>query len=118
MAEKVKKAAAAGTRDIGLDVEAPANACKDQNCPFHGRLRVRGTVLAGTVVSAKMQGTVVIEREHKRTLPKFERLEKRTSKYLAHSPPCIQAKVGDAVTIMECRPLSKRVSYVVIENRR
>ncbi len=118
MAEKVKKTAAAGTRDIGLDVEPPASACKDQNCPFHGQLRVRGTMLAGKVVSTKMQGTVVIEREYMRNLPKFERLEKRTSKYLAHSPPCIQAKVGDTVRIMECRPLSKRVSYVVIENRR
>ena len=118
MAEKVKKATKAGTRDIGLDVGAPSGACKDQNCPWHGTLPVRGTVLEGTVVSAKMQSTVVIEREYMRSLPKFERLEKRTSKYLAHSPPCLQAKLGDKVTIMECRPLSKRVSYVVIENRR
>jgi len=116
MAEKEKKAAA-GARDIGLDVEPPATTCKDQNCPFHGGLKVRGTVLAGKVVSAKMQNTVVIEREYMRALPKFERLEKRTSKYLAHSPPCIQTKVGDSVTIMECRPLSKRVSYVIIENK-
>ncbi len=118
MAEKVKKAAKAGVRDIGLDMEPPKSACKDQNCPWHGTLPVRGTVLTGTVVSAKMQGTVVIEREYMRSLPKFERLEKRTSKYLAHSPACIQAKAGDQVTIMECRPLSKRVSYVVIENKR
>lgn len=117
MAEKVKKAVTAGTRDIGLDVEPPASTCKDQNCPFHGKLPVRGTVLAGTVVSAKMQGTVALEREYMRNLPKFERLEKRTSKYLAHSPPCMQVKVGDLVSIMECRPLSKRVSYVVIENK-
>jgi small subunit ribosomal protein S17 len=118
MAEKVKRTTKTGVRDIGLDMEPPKGTCKDQNCPWHGTLPVRGTVLNGTVVSAKMQGTVVLERHYMRSLPKFERLEKRTSKYLAHSPACMQAKIGDDVTIMECRPLSKRVSYVVIENKR
>ena len=118
MADKVKKTAKPATRDIGLDVQAPAGTCKDIHCPFHGQLSVRGTVLSGKVVSAKMQGTVVIEREYMRYLPKFERYEKRTSKYLAHSPPCQQTKLGDMVSIMECRPLSKRVSYVVIENKK
>ncbi len=61
MAEKVKKAAGTGARDIGLDKEPPATSCKDNNCPWHGELPVRGTVLSGTVVSAKMQGTVVVE---------------------------------------------------------
>jgi small subunit ribosomal protein S17 len=64
-----------------------------------------------------MQGTVVVEREYMRRLPKYERLEKRTSRYLAHAPACLQAKVGDEVLIMECRPLSKRVSYVIVENK-
>ncbi|UCE91250.1 MAG: 30S ribosomal protein S17 [Methanobacteriota archaeon] len=107
-----KKEAAA---NIGLDVEPPKGTCTDRNCPFHGELPVRGTVLNGTVVSTKMQGTVAVEREHLKYVPKYERYEKRTSRYLAHSPPCIEAKAGDRVSIMECRPLSKRVSYVVIE---
>jgi len=117
MAEKVKKAAKAGVRDIGLDVEQPKTACTDTYCPFHGQLSVRGTVMTGTVVSAKMQNTVVVRREYMRYIPKYERYQKRTSKYLAHAPPCLQTKSGDKVSIMECRPLSKRVSYVVIENR-
>ncbi len=118
MVRKVKKMAKTEPADIGLDVEPPAGACADKHCPFHGQLPVRGTVLGGKVVSAKMQATVVVEREYMRYLPKYERYEKRTSKYLAHSPPCLQAKLGDSVTIMECRPLSKRVSFVVIENKR
>ena len=52
------------------------------------------------------------------SVPKYERYEKRTSRYLAHSPPCFQVKIGDELSIMECRPLSKRVSYVVIENKK
>jgi small subunit ribosomal protein S17 len=110
-----KKEAAA---NIGLDVESPEGVCEDRNCPFHGELPVRGTVLTGTVVSTKMQGTVAVEREHLKYIQKYERYEKRTSRYLAHAPPCIPMKAGDKVSIMECRPLSKRVSYVVIEKKR
>lgn len=119
MAEKVKKAAGdKEVNDIGLDVKPPAESCKDSECPWHGTLPVRGTQLTGTVVSAKMQGTVVVEREYLKYLPKYERYEKRSSRYLAHSPPCMQSKAGDEVGIMECRPLSKRVSFVVVENRK
>ncbi len=110
-----KKEAAA---NIGLDVEPPEGTCEDRNCPFHGELPVRGTVLTVTVVSTKMQGTVAVQREHLKYIPKYERHEKRTSRYLAHVPPCMQIKAGDRVSIMECRPLSKRVSYVVIEKKR
>ncbi|OGS44892.1 MAG: 30S ribosomal protein S17 [Euryarchaeota archaeon RBG_13_57_23] len=118
MANKVKKTAAAGVKDIGLDVEAPKSPCKDQHCPFHGRLSVRGMVLDGIVVSAKMQGTITVQREYMRYVPKYERYEKRTNSYLAHAPSCIHPELGDSVSIMECRPLSKRVSYVVIENKK
>jgi len=118
MVRKIKKAPKAEAADIGIDVEKPKEACEDSRCPFHGQLSVRGTVLNGTVVSARMQSTVVVEREYMRYIPKYERFEKRTSRYMAHSPPCLQAKPGDQVRIMECRPLSKRVSYVVIENKK
>ena len=110
----MKKEAAA---NVGLDVEPPKERCDDVNCPFHGELPVRGAVLTGTVVSTKMQGTVAVEREHLKYVPKYERYEKRTSRYLAHLPPCMPMRQGDKVSIMECRPLSKRVSDVVIEKR-
>lgn len=119
MADKVKvEAEAQDTNDIGLDVQPPAERCDDEECPWHGALPVRGAQLSGTVVSAKMQGTVVVEKEYLKYVPKYERYEKRTSRYLAHAPPCMQAKVGDEVGIMECRPLSKRVAFVVVENRK
>ena len=119
MADKVKvEADGQEMNDIGLDVQPPAERCDDDECPWHGTLPVRGTQLSGTVVSAKMQGTVVIEKEYVKYVPKYERYEKRTSRYLAHAPPCMQAKVGDEVGIMECRPLSKRVAFVVVENRK
>ena len=69
----------------------------------------------GTVVSNKMGDTVVIERQHMKMVPKYQRYEKRRTKVHAHNPPCISAKVGDIVTIAECRRISKTKSYVVVK---
>ncbi|AKB25941.1 SSU ribosomal protein S11e (S17p) [Methanosarcina sp. MTP4] len=69
----------------------------------------------GTVVSSKMDNTVVIERQHMKMVPKYQRYEKRRSKIHAHNPPCVGAKIGDIVTIAECRPISKTKSFVVVK---
>lgn len=105
-------------RDIGVDVKPPAGEWDgDQNCPFYGSLRLRGQVLEGTVANVGMLGTIVVERDNVRYMQKYERYEKRTSALSAHLPNCIGGvEVGDRVKIMECRPLSKTVSFCVIEN--
>jgi small subunit ribosomal protein S17 len=103
-------------KDIGLDVPEPSKECNDVNCPFHGSLSVRGQILVGTVVSDKMDRTVVIQQRREKLINKYQRYEKRQSKIHAHNPPCINAKVGDIVTIVECRPLSKTKSYVVVKS--
>jgi small subunit ribosomal protein S17 len=102
-------------RDIGLNVKAPQAECTDPNCPFHGKLSVRGQILEGVVVSNKMDKTVVVQREYLKRNIKYDRYEKRRSKIHAHNPPCISAKEGDKVTIMECRPLSKTKNFVIVE---
>lgn len=104
--------------DIGLDVPVPGTVCQDRDCPFHGVLPVRGQVIEGVVVSDGMEKSVVVRRERLRLLPKFERYEKRSSKLHAHNPPCIAAKSGDSVTLAECRPLSKTISFVVVRAQR
>ena len=101
--------------NIGIDVKPPEGTCTDKFCPFHGTLPVRGQILEGTVVSDKMQHTAVVKREYMRKNQKYERLEKRSSKYLVHNPACLGVEAGDNVKIMECRPLSKLVSFVIIE---
>ena len=105
-------------REIGFDVEPPTESCTDPCCPFHGSLPVRGQVLEGRVASTKMERTIVVERERLWYLPKYERYEKRTGRYPAHHPPCIKLDIGDHVKIAECRPLSKTVSFVVIEAKK
>jgi small subunit ribosomal protein S17 len=96
-------------------LKKPKKTCKDRNCPFHGELPVRGRVLEGTVVSAKMNKTVIVQRDYLHYVPKYKRYERRRSRIPSHNPPCINAKEGDRVKIAECRPISKTVSFVVIE---
>ena len=48
---------------------------------------------------------------------KYERYARSSSKISAHSPASVGASEGDNVTLMECRPLSKTKSFVVIERR-
>lgn len=90
-------------------------SCDDINCPTHGRLSTRGSVFEGVVVSDKMKGTVVVQRDYYIKVKKYERYKKSRSKIPAHNPPCISAKAGDTVKIMECRKLSKTVSFVITE---
>ena len=102
-------------KNIGLNVPSPVKTCEDEYCPFHGKLSVRGKTLRGIVTSDKMTRSIVVEHEYFHYLPKYMRYEKRRSKIMAHNPPCIDAKRGDNVTIAECRPISKEISFVVIK---
>ena len=102
------------SRYIGVDVPEPEQICNDINCPFHGTLRIRGRIINGTVMSHRMQKTAVIRKDFLSYVKKYKRYERKHTTISAHNPPCIDAREGDKVTIMECRPLSKTVSYVII----
>ena len=116
-AARAPKPKVVGKSDIGIDVKPPAKSCTDQNCPFHGRLPVRGQIFEGMVVSAGMDKSAVIRRERMVFVPKYERFMKRTSRMSVHSPPCIGAAAGDEVTVMECRPLSKTIAFTIVSKR-
>ena len=104
------------TRKIGILAEEPKQKCKDSKCPFHGYLSVRGRQFTATVISTKMRKTSVVEFDRLNFLPKYERYEKRRTRLKVHNPECINAKDGDIVNIVECRPLSKTKNFVVVEN--
>lgn len=102
-------------RNIGIPkVEPPEKTCDDDNCPFHGNLSVRGRIMEGIVTSNKMYKTIVFQTDYLSLVKKYSRYERRRSRKLAHLPPCIEVNVGDAVKVVECRPLSKNVSRVVV----
>lgn len=68
----------------------------------------------GAVVSDVSDKTVVVEVERRIRHPLYKKIIKKTKKYIAHDEKN-QYKIGDVVTIQECRPISKRKTWVVIE---
>ncbi len=102
-------------RDIGIPVHAPQKECTDPACPFHSNLSIRGRILEGVVVKASMNRSVIVRRDYNKYVSKYMRYERRHSHMAVHRPDCIELDAGDKVRIMECRPLSKAISFVVIE---
>lgn len=68
----------------------------------------------GTVVSNKMQKTVVVAVESVRRHPLYGRNVRRTKRFKAHDERNA-CQVGDQVIIAESRPLSKDKHWVVRE---
>src|SRR5271157_2760084 len=101
---------------MSLTFKKPKKTCEDTNCPFHGELPVRGRVFQGVVVSAKMDKTVVVERDYLLYISKFMRYERRRSRIPSHNPPCIDAKEGDRVKIRGKRSNCKTVFFLLFEN--
>jgi small subunit ribosomal protein S17 len=69
--------------------------------------------MVGIVTSDKMQKTVVVTVERLMRHPKYERVVKRRSKFMAHDE--LGARIGDKVRIMETRPLSRCKRWRVVE---
>lgn len=68
----------------------------------------------GTVVSAKMQKTVIVRTMHLKKHAKYSKMIKRYNKFKAHDELGI-AKLGDTVRIEETRPLSKDKCFRIVE---
>ena len=68
----------------------------------------------GKVVSDKMDKTVVVAVRTTQRHPVYKKTITRTKKFKAHDENN-EAKVGDTVSIMETRPLSKEKRWRVVE---
>lgn len=71
-------------------------------------------VKIGTVVSDKMDKTVVVAIETFVTHPMYKKQVKKTTKFKAHDENN-ECAVGDKVQIMETRPLSRDKRWRVVE---
>ncbi len=69
--------------------------------------------LVGTVVSNKMEKTVVVEVETKKRHPVYHKVVKKRKRFKAHDE--VGAEVGSKVRIEETRPLSKMKRWKVVE---
>lgn len=70
--------------------------------------------LVGTVVSDKMQKTVVVQVERLTMDQRFKKFVRRRKKYKAHDEAG-QCRVGDKVMIVESRPLSRDKRWRVLK---
>lgn len=70
-------------------------------------------ILKGEVVSDKMTNTIVVLVKRYVKVPKYEKYVTRTKRYKAHDQGNTK-KIGDAVSIQECRPMSKDKRFIVI----
>ncbi len=68
----------------------------------------------GYVVSDKMQKTIVVELEDRKSHPLYKKIIRTTSKVKAHDENG-DAGVGDRVRIMETRPLSATKHWRLVE---
>ncbi len=69
--------------------------------------------LKGTIVSDKMEKTVVVEVERIKEHPRYKKRYKEHKKYKAHSEKG-DYKQGEKVFIEECRPISKDKKWRVV----
>ena len=71
-------------------------------------------VRVGKVVSNKMEKTIVVAIEDNVRHPKYGKIIKRTVKVSAHDENN-QCNIGDKVSVMETRPLSKTKRWRLVE---
>ena len=71
-------------------------------------------VLVGTVVSNKMDKTIVVAIEDHVKHPLYKKIVKRTYKLKAHDEQN-QCSIGDTVKVIETRPLSKDKRWRLVE---
>ena len=71
-------------------------------------------ILIGTVVSNKMQKTIVVEVTRKKAHPMYKRVISIRKKFYAHDEKG-EAKPGDRVRIEETRPISRTKRWRLLE---
>lgn len=68
-------------------------------------------IYQGVVTSTKNTKTVRVEIANFETHPLYKKRVKRTKQFLCHDE--MNAKLGDVVTIQECRPMSAQKYFKV-----
>ena len=71
--------------------------------------------LTGVVISDKADKTITVKVERKVKHPTYSKIMKRSTKVHAHDEENI-AKIGDVVTVEECRPYSKSKTWKLLSD--
>ncbi len=73
----------------------------------------KGKMLSGVITSDKMQDTVTVLVTRYIKHPQYGKYIRRRKKYLAHDPGNTH-KIGEKVTIIESKPISKNKTFRVV----
>lgn len=76
--------------------------------------KLRRGALIGLVVSDKAQKTITIKVDRQKYIPKYDKMQNHTKKFMAHDELEI-CDMGDLVRIVPCRPMSKRKHHKVLD---
>ena len=68
--------------------------------------------LSGLVVSDRMDKTITVKVERRVKHPVYGKFIRRSTKLHAHDGEN-ECRIGDTVTVVECRPLSKSKSWML-----
>jgi len=71
-------------------------------------------ILQGTVITASSEKTIVVKVERRVRHPLYKKTIKRSNNFHAHDEGN-DCKVGDQVRIIECKPISKKKSWSVMQ---
>lgn len=91
---------------------AESNTVKETAAPVVAKSNKR--VLVGKVKSNKADKTIVIAVVRQVAHPLYKKYFKRTKKFMAHDE-LNQCGIGDTVKIRECRPMSARKRWELVE---
>lgn len=72
-------------------------------------------ILAGTVVSDKGDKTIIVRVARKVMHPLYKKYITRSKRYAAHDEENVM-KAGDAVRIIETKPISKNKTWAVLKD--
>ncbi|KGI67013.1 30S ribosomal protein S17 [Mycolicibacterium rufum] len=86
----------------------------EKHTPRAEKPRGRRKTAIGYVVSDKMQKTIVVELESRKSHPLYGKIIRTTTKVKAHDENS-EAGVGDRVSLMETRPLSATKRWRLVE---
>jgi len=81
---------------------------------MEAQARKEKQVLQGVVTSDKMDKTIVVEIVMRKLHPLYKKYLTRSKKVKAHDENN-EAKTGDTVRVVECRPLSKEKRWRLAE---
>ncbi len=80
----------------------------------HNVRAIARRVKQGRVASDKMDKTIVVVTETRVPHPTYGKIVRKSTRFKAHDEKN-EAKIGDIVRIMECRPLSRDKRWRLVE---